>query len=254
MIAPVWARWLLGVAMLIVTGYHLVRIVRRYRGAHRTARVADLWHAAPVADLWHAAMAAGMGLMALGVVGHGAGWWLLMFGIGAAVLAGRALDRYVVGGVLFAAHDLRQLVAGVAMCWMLGAPVSMAAAAGAAPDAGARTGDTVQPVVAVDGGLPHSMAGMVPGPGSSADPAVLTILLRGATVLMLAAVLALAVWSCWMMLRLRLPSHWLPGRRRAPGEVVGAVSPSGRTCAPACCQGCQAAMHVTAALMLVAMV
>lgn len=249
MIAPEWARWLIAAAMAVVVGYHVVHGARRWRRARRTV---------PLSDLWHATMGAGMGLMALGAVGHGPSWWLLVFAVGVAVLAGRALDRYVVGGIAEAARDLRRVVAAAAMCWMLAAPSSMMAAppaasaapaaSGAAPgdgSGGGSAGGSAGGSVPAAGAHEHSMSGMgAPGAGtaSGADPTVLLLLVRGVTVLLLVAVLVLAVRSAWRVLR-----RWLPDR---PGAFGALCSPA---LGPASRQGCQLAMHVTAALMLAAM-
>ncbi len=225
-----WGWWPALAAMTVVVGYHLARGARGWLGGGP---------ARPLSDLWHAAMAAGMALMIVGVTGSGAGWWLLGFAIPVAVLAWRSLDRYVVGGVAAAGHELRQLAAGVAMCWMLAVPMVMTMPAGPAVP------------VAVEGavggalaGHGHQMAGMATGGiGSGIDPVVLAVLVRFVTAVMLLVVALLAARTCLALLR-----RWRAGRAGAAGM------PSRSASAPASWQGCQLAMHVTAGLMLAAMV
>jgi hypothetical protein len=241
MAVPVWLRWLLGAAMAAVAVYHLRRAYRRDGPGFRRPL--------PASDLWHAAMAACMGLMVFGVTGRGAGWWLLAFAVPAAVVAWRALDRYVVDGVMGAAHELRELVAGVAMCWMLAAPLLMTAPmAEAMPGAVTKPAGSSTVVEAarasvLAGGHVHGMGAMAAGPGSGVDPDMVGAVLRSVTAVLLVAVLALASRAAWMALR----------HRPAPARSGIAICPA-REMRPASWQGCQLAMHVTAAVMLVAMV
>jgi hypothetical protein len=221
MVGPEWLRWILVVAMVAATGYHLARGFRAWRSMRGPL---------PLTDLWHAFMGVGMALMALGLTHRDAAWWLLAFAIPTLLFAGRGLDRYVVGGLGPAAHDLRRVVVGLAMCWMLAAPMAMTMPAGSGD-----VGDVARPAA-----LPGPGHGM--GTMPSADPAVVAGLLGSVTVLLLVAVAALAVRSTRMMLQ--------------PGRVVvgGAPVPARRSAEPASWHGCQAAMQVATAVMLATMV